>query len=239
MPDHAYPHPDVAGYVLGTLDPTESAHFAVHLRDCDECQQEAAELASVRALLDPVMPAPAIPAGLAERTLAAVEREATGALSVLPVDPPPDRRRRPALVAALAAAAVVLVLTLAVLVSRPGGDGGRQVVLVAAGGGPGEAVATLRRTEPGIAVELVVDGLEPPPPGSYFECWYVAPGDTAASPSRLSAGTFTVTASGPTTVHMTTAADPRRFPAIEVTLEPDDGDPARTGPVVLRSRPRR
>lgn len=83
-----------------------------------------------------------------------------------------------------------------------------------------------------------MEGLAVPPPGGFYECWYVGAGDTPAHPERVTAGTFTVGGDGAATVRMVTAADHRRFPRIEVTLEPADGDPAAGGPVVLRSAPR-
>ncbi|MGH9177271.1 MAG: anti-sigma factor family protein, partial [Acidimicrobiales bacterium] len=74
MPEHPVPHPDVAGYVLGVLEPAEAARFGHHLRDCGHCRSEVADLAGMRPLLDSVAPAPAVPPGLAARTMAAVER---------------------------------------------------------------------------------------------------------------------------------------------------------------------
>ncbi|MGH9283393.1 MAG: zf-HC2 domain-containing protein, partial [Acidimicrobiales bacterium] len=79
MPEHPVPHPDVAGHVLGVLEPGEARDFTHHLKDCADCRQEVAELSSVRAALDQALPAPEVPPGLAERTLAAVERAAAGA----------------------------------------------------------------------------------------------------------------------------------------------------------------
>ncbi|MGH9178348.1 MAG: anti-sigma factor, partial [Acidimicrobiales bacterium] len=148
------------------------------------------------------------------------------------------RRRRGVLVGGLAAAALAAVVAAAALTGS-GDGGGRRIALVSADGAATDTVATLRRSDQGITVELAVKGLEAPPTGSFYECWYVGEGDTADQPARLSAGTFTVAGAGTgTTVRMTTAADPSRYPRIEITLEPDDGDPRRTGPVVLRSVPR-
>lgn len=246
MPDHPVPHPDVAGYVLGLLEPAEAARFGHHLRDCGHCRDEVADLAGLRPLLDQVAPAPAVPPGLAARTMAAVERAAVDA-EPEPGQPAPApepepagptvRRRRGVLVGALAAAAVAAVAAGASLAGS-GDGGGRRIPLVSAGGAATDTVATLRRADQGITVELVVAGLAAPPAGSFYECWYVGEEDSDARPARLSAGTFTLAGTGPTTVRMTTAADPARYPRIEVTLEPDDGDPRRTGPVVLRSVPR-
>lgn len=246
MPDHPVPHPDVAGYVLGVLDAEESRHFAGHVLDCPDCQREVAELASLRVVLDRGMAAPVLPTGLAERTFAAIETaasaEATAAPSpalespaaVAPLLPARRRWSRVPATAVAALAGVAAVVAGLFLMTRSTANV-REVALVAPGGGSGEGVARLQRGDAGVIVELAVVGLPVPPEGSFYECWYVADTDTADHPNRVTAGTFTVAAKGTTKVHMTTAADHEHFPRIEVTLEPDDGDPSRTGPVVLRS----
>src|SRR5262245_62761760 len=53
---HLEPHPDVAGYLLGTLEPDESERFASHLGDCEACQAELSELARIPDLLSDVPP---------------------------------------------------------------------------------------------------------------------------------------------------------------------------------------
>ena len=242
MPDHPAPHPDVAGYVLGALDPGESRDFAAHLRDCDDCRREVAELASLRVMLDRAMPAPVLPPGLAERTFAAIEEAAAAGAPVPARLPEPSRAERarrlrlPAAAVAAVAGVAALVAGL-FLMARPG-PSPIEVALVADGGGHAVATARLHRGDTGVAVELAVAGLPVPPAGAFYECWYVGAGDTADHPARITAGTFTVAAEGTTTVRMTTAADHKRFPGIEVTLEPDDGDPRSTGPAVLHSVPR-
>ena len=237
MPDHPVPHPDVAGFVLGVLEPDEADAFAQHLRSCDDCRREVTELSSLRVLLDQALPAPSLPEGLADRTLAAVAAEAsTRAPRAIPLRP---RRRRPRLLpAALAVAGAAAVARGLLVAPRQDGPAGREIALVAADGSPSGTVARLSREAQGIVVELGVAGLPDAGPGRFYECWYVADADGPARPARVSAGTFAVPASGTTTVRMTTAADRTRYPRIEVTLEPDDGDPRATGPVVLRSPPR-
>jgi anti-sigma factor ChrR (cupin superfamily) len=44
MADPDIAHADIAGWVLGALDPDESERFQAHLETCDECQREVAEL---------------------------------------------------------------------------------------------------------------------------------------------------------------------------------------------------
>jgi hypothetical protein len=46
-------------------------------------------------------------------------------------------------------------------------------------------------------------------------------------------GTFRTAADGSAHVRMTSSADAERFPKMGVTLEPDDGNPQRTGAKVL------
>jgi anti-sigma factor RsiW len=76
MPDHITPHPDLAGYVLGALDPGEAATFEQHLAGCDACRAEVEQLQGLPGLLDQAAPAEVVPPGLRERTFAAVERAA-------------------------------------------------------------------------------------------------------------------------------------------------------------------
>jgi hypothetical protein len=137
----------------------------------------------------------------------------------------------------VAAAVVLLGLGVAVVrqASRPG-TAVAEIALVSADNGPGSGEAKVRRTGDGRAVELHVQGLPPTPAGSYYECWFVGEGDSLEHPNRVSAGTFTVDRDGQATVRMFSAADPSRFPRMGVTLEPDDGNPARTGPKVLTSK---
>lgn len=235
---HAERHLDLGGYVLGTLDVAEAAAFEAHLATCDACQAEVAELAVVPRLLARVSPAAASPPpGLAERTMAAVERAAAAAArptpSAVPAAPPPRGRRWLAIVAA-----VVLIGVAAGVVrqaTRPA-TAVAEIQLVSADQGPESGRATVRRTAEGREVELQVQGLAPTPAGSYYECWFVGDGDTLERPNRVSAGTFTVGSDGRATVRMFSAADAARFPRMGVTLEPDDGNPARTGPKVLVSK---
>ena len=248
MPDHPVPHPDVAGYVLGALDLEESRHFAGHIVDCPACQREVAELAPLRVLLDRGMPSPVLPPGLAERTFAAIEAAATAEAAPAPSAPAPAapeavrparRRRRPRVPAtAVAALAGLAAVVAGLFLMNRSTVSTREVTLVAVGDSSAQAVARLHREDAGVVVELAVRGLPVPAEGSYYECWYVAEADEAGHPARVTAGTFKVAAGGTTEVRMTTAADHEHFPRIEVTLEPDDGDPGRTGPVVFRSPPR-
>ncbi|MGH9156816.1 MAG: anti-sigma factor domain-containing protein [Acidimicrobiales bacterium] len=232
------PHLDVAGYLLGTLDPYEAASFEQHRVTCARCRAEFDELDWVPARLADARPAPEPPAALLAQTLAAVGQDAR------------DRRTRPGRrwPLAVVAATVVTVAAVAALTAAPSSPSPppHTVELVSApGAGTGagataaRGVARLQRGPFGVVIALQLQNLAPPPPGSFYECWYLAASDTAVSPARVSAGSFTTPAGGRALVRMVTAADPARYPAIQITLEPDDGNPARTGTVVLQSRPRK
>jgi anti-sigma-K factor RskA len=229
MPDHVAPHPDLAGYVLGALDPGETAAFEQHLAGCDACRAEVEELQGLPALMEQAAPPVEVPPGLRERTFAAVERAAAG-----------SRRRGPLLRLAAVAAALVIALVGGVVVSQFGGGGRGEVIelaLAASAGQPGRATAELRRVEDGVVVDMEVSGLAPNQADSVYECWFVGPGDTLEQPNRVSAGTFRVGADGRASLRLHSAADLRRFPVMGVTLEKDRGNPTRTGEKILVSQP--
>jgi hypothetical protein len=75
---HSEPHPDVAGYLLGTLQDDETRAFLDHLDSCDACRVELDQLAGLPELLTDVPDSWSLPAGLEDRTFAAVEAAAQG-----------------------------------------------------------------------------------------------------------------------------------------------------------------
>jgi anti-sigma factor RsiW len=158
---------------------------------------------------------------------------ATGGV-VVPFRP----RRRPGRWIGLAAAALLLVAAVgvgAVLLTRASSSSATTVALVAAQVGSGHGNAVIQPVKEGRQVRLEVFGLPANESGTYYECWFVGPGDTEEQPNRVSVGTFTVGTDGTATVVMTSSADPARYPKMGVTLEPDDGNPGRTGPKYLVS----
>jgi anti-sigma-K factor RskA len=224
MADHAEPHPDLAGYCLGVLDAVEVDAFEQHLASCERCRAEVAELEGLSRLLDEAAPPLDIPPTLRDRTLGAV-REAAAVQ---------NRRTRRRWLAAVAAAVVLVAggVTAGVAVTRPAPPE-RQIALSSVSGGPAHGVARLFATPGGTEIDMDLTDLPPNPPGTMYECWFVAPDDTLANPDRVSAGTFTVGSATTTHVRMTTAADLSKFPRMGITLEPTDGNPQRTGPKIL------
>jgi hypothetical protein len=241
MPDPVIPHPNpnVAGYVFGGLEPDEQADFEGHLAGCEACRAEVAELQGLPALLERArdIPAVEVPSDLRERTFAAIEQEA--AIEEAAGRARRGRRLRLMLAGAAAAALLVAAFLGGIVLSQAGpfADRGQVVAfaLSAADGGPARGTAEVRQVADGLEIRMEVSGLAPNPPGTVYECWYVGPGDTLERPNRVSAGTFTVGPDGRASLHMHSAADLRRYPAMGVTLERDRGNPARTGDKVLVS----
>jgi anti-sigma-K factor RskA len=96
---------------------------------------------------------------------------------------------------------------------------------------------TVTQTAAGRSFDVRIEGLRPPPAGSLYELWAVHPQDTLERPQRVSLGTFTTAPDGSARLTAFTAAPADRFPVVGVTLEPVDGNPARTGPRVLAPGP--
>ena len=79
-------------------------------------------------------------------------------------------------------------------------------------------------------VNLTVSGLRPSRPGEYYELWLLN------SPEDLvSVGSFRVGEDGRATVEFPLGVDPSRYQLLDVSVEPDDGDPGHSSRSVLRS----
>lgn len=228
MLDHPTPHPDLAGYTLGILEPGEAEAFEAHLDHCEACRAEVRELEALPDLIGAALPTFPAPPDLQVRTFAAIEGEFRG-------------RRRKTGLRRLAMAAVIAVLLVAggvVVRQRIGGRSPETTIaLVAPDSGRAHGVVHVHSTPSGAAVSLEVEGLPPTARGRHYELWFVGPGDSLQKPNRISAGTFLVGANGKAKVHMLSAANLARYPKVGITDEPNDGNPARTGAKVLTSKP--
>jgi hypothetical protein len=89
---HALDHAEVAGWVLGVLDPDVARDFEAHLSGCDQCQAVVAEFEPVAEGLKHAAPAVEPPADLAAKTLAAVQY---AVLAGRPPEPAPAREPAP------------------------------------------------------------------------------------------------------------------------------------------------
>ena len=77
-------------------------------------------------------------------------------------------------------------------------------------------------------VELEVRRLPKLRKDEYYEMWYAK-----EDGGRISCGTFRMQPGGQTTVNLTAPVNAVSYPIIEVTREPDDGDPGSSGKEVL------
>ena len=134
------------------------------------------------------------------------------------------------MVLALAATLLALVVT-GVLLARSGSDDpatpSTTLVLRPLPGVRGEAQLTLA----GADAELRGSGLRPSGAHDYYEAWLAD-----ARGRMVSMGSFRVGADGRVDAHMPVAVDVGRYRLVDVSLEPDDGDPAHSQRSVLRAR---
>jgi hypothetical protein len=234
------PPVDLGGYALGLLGEVDQADVADHLASCPSCRSELGELAVATDALERMTPEWELPPALRSRALAAVERAAAAPVRAAapPARPRGSRLSFPRLGFAAAAATVAAATLVGVWTLRSGGPATLELeaVLVATGGGPARATADVTKTGIGRVVVFATDDLPILPAGEYYELWFVGPGDTLARPNRITAGTFHPDEQGRSNVTFAAAVDPAKYPVLSVTAEPGDGNPARTGPEVLRSR---
>lgn len=234
-------HDDLGLYVLGALD--DAREFEAHLATCAPCQRELELMRGSLRVLDRHAADVAPPPDLRARTLAAAgitpqtavpivhAGEPSGAAPVIPLRQRLAARRWTPIAAIAAVALVAAVLGFQVFGSDDF-SADRTVALAAVDGGAARGTARIDDTPSGQVIELTVSGLPDAATGMYYECWWVGEGDGDDVQNRVSAGTFR---SGNGTYRMQSSADPARFPKMGVTLEPDDGNPLRTGQKVLVS----
>ena len=249
--------PDLVAYVTGELPADQAA--ALERRERDD-PAFAAEVAALRRVvvrladveaegwapdvaaapdggLDPSTREPAAREPAAPRgRLAALGARLLGRAPGRPVV------LRPGLAAGLAAV-LLLVGAGAGAVVRGGGDdgAGRPPAAAAPPARTVVALHTVGEGPPGAGAEaamaagrmtLDVHGLRRTAQGAFYEVWLLR------TPEHLvSLGTFRVDAAGRATVMLPVSVDPHRFPVVDVSVEPANGDPAHSARSVLRSAP--
>ena len=207
-------------YVLGELTTDEERELEHHLEGCLECRNELESIRRTHEILRKEAATAPLPA-LKDRVLA----QATGEISER------SRSRWMLLVPAAAALLVVAVLGVGLLPAFLD-DSSAGLPLTATALAP-EASGVVRGEPAGenIRIELEVRGLPELGEDEYYEMWYYT--EEEDSGGRISCGAFRTAPEGQTTVNFTTPLNAREYPEIEVTREPDDGDPASSGEAVL------
>ncbi len=204
-------------YALGDLSAEEKRELERHLEACPECRGELDLLRQTHNLLEEVA-AGGPPPELKARVLARATGEAPSR---------PGSRWR---LWIPAAAALLVVAVLGVgLFQAITGSSSAGVPLTATALAP-QASGEVRGERAGenIRIELDVRGLPELGEDEYYEMWYAR-----EDGERISCGAFRPEPEGLTTVNFTTPINARAYPEIEITREPDDGDPGSSGEKVL------
>jgi anti-sigma-K factor RskA len=223
----------LSDYLLGELSDTERARFEAELSADPELAAEVERLRPVITGLEALEPATWQPVG----DVPPLPPLATGADEA----PAPPRTRwwqrplvlRPFPAAALAAVLLALGVTGGALLADGGDDGasgGRVIALAPVEPLGGQATGTASFAATGERATVHLTGLPPSEDGEFYELWLLnAPDDL------VSLGSFTVPASGEVDVTVPVPGDPGAFKALDVSVEPADGDPAHSARSVLRA----
>ncbi len=204
-------------YVLGELTPEEERELERHLEECSSCRDELSVVWGIHnALREAAAGEP--PPDLKALTLARAKGESSAR----------SRLRWTVWVPAAAALLVAAVLGLGILRSIVD-DPSEGVPLTATTLAP-KAGGEVRGEVVGenLQVELEVWGMPELRENEYYEMWYYA-----EDGGRISCGTFRTGPEGRTIVNLSAPANARSYPEIEVTREPDDGNPLANGDEVL------
>jgi anti-sigma-K factor RskA len=185
MNDHSRWADAVGAYLLGALDPDESAAFEEHLAGCEECRRDVQHLKVAADALPVSVPLVSPPAELKRRIMAVVESEAellaaAGERADRPEARPAaaERRRRPPLLDWLFRPAVALACALVLLAG-----GGLAGVLLSGGDEGRTVVATTQSPGADVRLEIHDDGatlvardMPAPPSGRIYQVWLKRPG---------------------------------------------------------------
>jgi hypothetical protein len=224
-----HPQDELPGLLLGELPPATAIAVDQHLAACDPCRRDLAAVAvASSALRDasrlPVVPAPDLPPF---RPPAAAGPATGDGLAGLPPSLVRDRRRRGRWLLGAAAVLVALLLGVGGYTAGRDRDAARgQAVALAAPTGSATAQAHMRGAGDDQIMTMTARGLPRPPAGAYYEVWLV---DDAGK--EFPVGVLAASGEGVWSLPAEVAA---RYQVIDVTLEPPDGDPSRSGDSVLR-----
>ena len=203
-------------YVLGELTDAEKRELERHLETCSSCRYDLDEVRHAHGILQATVASP--PPELKDWVLARARSEAR--------HPPAVRWR----IWLPAAAALLVVALVSFGIFRTLTEPSAGLALSATSAAP-QAGGELRgeRIGDNLKVELDAWGLPDPGKGGHYEMWYAE-----ADGGRISCGTFSATPYGSATVSMSAPVSAVAYPEVEITQEPDDGDPASSGKVVLK-----
>jgi anti-sigma-K factor RskA len=203
-------------HLLGELSVEEERELERHLEECSGCRGELVRARQTHDLLRELA-AGGPPPELKDRVLARARGEI-----------PARSRGGWKLWVPAAALLVIAVLGAGLLwsLTRDSSEGIPLAATAPTSEGGGELSGEVE--EGNLQIELVVWGLPELRKDEYYELWYAKDDG-----GRISCGTFRAQQEGQTTVNLTAPASAVSYPEIEVTREPDDGDPGSSGEKVL------
>jgi anti-sigma-K factor RskA len=225
----------VSDYLLGELSDAERARFEAALAADPGLAAEVERLRPVVARLDALEPSVWVPP---DDLPPLPPLPGTAAPPAAPAPRRPRWWQRPLALRPLPAAAiatVLLVVGIAAGVLVAGGDGddaagGRVIALAPVEPLGGKATGTAQFAASGERAKVHLTGLPPSEDGEFYELWLLnAPDDL------VSLGSFQVPASGEVDVSVPVPGDAGAFKALDVSVEPADGDPAHSSKSVLRA----
>ena len=203
-------------HLLGELSVEEERELERHLEECSGCRGELVRARQTHDLLRELA-AGGPPPELKDRVLARARGEI-----------PARSRGGWKLWVPAAALLVIAVLGAGLLwtITQDSSEGIPLAATALASEGGGEVSGEVE--EGNLRIELVVWNLPELREDEYYELWYAR-----EDGGRISCGTFRAQQGGQTTVNLTAPANAVSYPEIEVTREPDDGDPSSSGEKVL------
>jgi anti-sigma-K factor RskA len=204
-------------YLLDQLTAEEERELEQHLELCSGCRDELEQIRQAHTLLREVsLNEP--PAGLKSRTMTQATGRSTVGFGV------GWKLWAPAAAALLLAAILGVVFLRGTIGNSPA-----ELPLTATALAPG-ARGELRgeRVGENFQFELDAHGLPKLRKDEYYEMWYAR-----KDGKRISCGTFRPQPGGRTAVKLTAPVNAASYPKIEVTREPDDGNPGTSGKKVL------
>jgi len=220
-----HPQDDLPGLLLGELPPATAVAVDRHLARCDPCRRDLAAMAVASSALRDLSHLSLVEAVDLPRLASPADAPTHPSL---PASVLRDRSRRTRWL--LGAAAVLVALGLGVggfTVGRDRDTGrGQRVALGAPAAGGATAEARMRGAGDDQIMSMSAEGLPRPPAGAYYQVWLV--GDAGKD---FPVGVLAPNGQGIWSLPADVAA---RYRAIDVTLEPADGDPARSERTVLR-----
>ena len=204
-------------YLLGELTVEEKHALERHLEECSVCRNEIDRLRQTHDLLRQLA-ASEPTTELKARVLAQVRSET------------PARSGGGWWVWGSAAAAIVVAAVLGISLLQMFTSGSSTDVPLTATALAPEAGGKVQVEEVGenFRVDLEVWGMPNLEEDEYYEMWYYA-----EDGGRISCGTFRVGREGRATVRLSAPAAAGEYPEIEITREPDDGDPEASDEEVL------